>query len=222
MFLNIKNKSDIKKYLINMFAILIIYFIITQSASIIIQKTGINQNGLTNKNILWKFVCGLDYASKGQYSKKGELIFNDKIKEIDFILENLKMSLNNHIELAENKIIAFWQRNNYDWVLQNENINLFNKNMSKSELINIVTVYDQLLYGIILALLLIHLIDIIIKRHIKNKELLLILMVIINFFAYLVIEVQPRYSYTIKIFMYILASGGINYIINMLFYRKKI
>ena len=221
LFLNIKNKSDIKKYLINMFTIFIVYFIITQSASLIIQKTGINQNGLANKNVLWKFVCGLDYDSGGQYSKKGELIFDDNNKEIDFILDNLKMPLNNYIKLAENKIITFWQRNNYDWVLQNENINICNKNITKSELTSFVSVYDKLLYVSVLILLLIHLIDIIIKRQIKNKELLLILMIIINFFAYLIIEVQSRYSYTIKIFIYILASGGINYIINILFYRRE-
>ena len=46
------------------------------------------------------------------------------------------------------------------------------------------------------------------------------LMIVINFFIYLIIEVQSRYSYTAKIFIYILATGGINHIINTLNYIK--
>lgn len=217
LLLNIKNKSDIKRYSISIFTILVTYIVITQSASIIIQKTNINQNGLSNKNFLWKFVCGMDYDSRGQYSKKGELISNDSEKELEFIFDNLKMPLNNYIKLAGNKTAIFWNNVDYNWVFQNENIN----NITKFEISHLVSIYDKILYIIALLLLLIHLINIVIKKQLINEELLLMLIIIINFFAYLIIEVQSRYSYTIKIFIYILASGGISYIINMLFYRKE-
>lgn len=220
LFLNIKNKYDIKRFFINLFTIFFVYFTITQGTSFIIQKTGINQNGLANKNVLWKFVCGLDYNSGGQYSKKGEEIFDNYDEEINFILGNLKMPLKNYINLSKNKIITFWQLNDYNWVLQNKDINIFNKTFNTSELVPFINMYDKLLSVTILIFLLIHLVDIIIKKQINSKELLLILMIIINFFVYLIIEVQSRYSYTIKVFIYVLATGGINYITNMLFYRK--
>lgn len=221
LFLNIKNKTDIKKFFINTLTLLIIYFVITHSISFFIQKTGINQNGLANKNILWKFVCGLDYESNGQYSKTGELIFDDTNKELEFILNNLKMPLTNYINLAKNKISIFWRINDYNWVIQHENINFINNNITKANLLNIVNQYDKILFIIVLIFLFIHLIDVIIKKHLNSKEILLIMLIIINFFIYLIIEVQSRYSYTSKTFIYILASGGINYIIDIFCYRKE-
>lgn len=221
LLLNIKNKNDIKKYAINMITILAAYIVITQSASLIIQKTNINQNGLSNKNVLWKFVCGLDYDSRGQYSKKGELISNDSEKELEFIFDNLKMPLNNYIKLAGSKIAIFWHNVDYRWVLQEGNNNIINNEIDRSNLFNSVNIYDKILFIITLLFLLIHLINIIIKKQIKNEELLLMIMIVINFFIYLIIEVQSRYSYTAKVFIYILSTGGINYIINMLNYMKN-
>lgn len=220
LLLNIKNKNDIKKYLSNMLIIFVTYIVITQSANMIIKKTNINQNGLTNKNVLWKFVCGLDYDSRGQYSKKGELISNDNEKELKFIVDSLKMPLTNYIKLAESKTAIFWHNIDYRWVLQNENINITNIELNKTDLLNSVNIYDKILFIIILLFLLIYLINVIIKKEIKNEEILLMLMIVINFFIYLIIEVQSRYSYTAKIFIYILATGGINHIINTLNYIK--
>lgn len=222
MVLNIKNKNDIKKYLTNILSILIIYLIIFQSASFIIQKTKINQNGLSNNNTLWKFVCGLDYSSMGQYSKNGELVFNDHDKEIEYIKNNLKMPLNNYLKLFYSKISLFWHHNDYNWVLQNNQINLFNKNLDNTELTKIFSFYDSIIYLFILLFLLVFLINIIFKKEIKKEVILLMLMIIINFFVYLIIEVQPRYSYTIKILLYILSSGGISYIINLLHVIGKV
>lgn len=215
LLLNIRNRTDIKKCAINMLTILATYIIITQSASLIIQKTNINQNGLADKNVLWKFVCGLDYDSRGQYSKRGELISNDSKKELEFIFDNLKMPSNNYIKLAGSKITTFWHNVDYKWVLQEGNINIINNDINKSDLFNLVNIYDKILFIIILIFLLIYLINIITKKQIKNKELLLMMLIIINFFIYLIIEVQSRYSYTAKIFIYILAAGGINYIVNI-------
>lgn len=220
LFLNMKNKYDIKKFFINTLVILATYIVIIQATSLIIQKTNINQNGLANKNTLWKFVCGLDYNSGGSYSKKGELIFNDANQELDFILDNLKMPLQNYIRLAINKITIFWQNNDYNWVLQNNSVNSFD-NINKYDLIEKINIYDKILYLLTIFLLLLHLTNIIIQRHFKQEELLLMIIIILNFFVYLIIEVQSRYSYTVKIFLYILAAGGINYIINLFSYIKK-
>lgn len=216
MVLNINNKKDIKKYIINILIILMVYFTIFQSASFIIQRTKVNENGLSNNNPLWKLVCGLDYNTKGQYSLEGEKFFDNNELELEFIKNNLKMPLNNYLELFKDKIKIFWQHNNYNWIFQNTNITLLKDTIINSNLINIVANYDKTLYLITLSFLLIYLINIMINKKVKNEEILLMLMIIINFFVYLIIEVQARYSYTIKICLYILSTGGISYIINLL------
>ncbi len=222
MFLRIRNKNNIKKYLTNMLVILTVYFIIIQITSFTIKSFKINQNGLSNNNTLWKFVCGLDYSSMGQYSKNGELVFNDHDKEIEYIKNNLKMPLNNYLKLFNNKINIFWHINDYNWVLQNEKINLFDADINKTALLKTVSRYDVILYIPILLFLLINLINTIVKKKMNKEEILLMIMIIINFLVYLIIEVQPRYSYTIKILLYILSSGGISYIINLLHVIRKV
>ena len=126
------------------------------------------------------------------------------------------MPLNNYLKLFYNKISLFWHHNDYNWVIQNNQINLFNKNLDTAKLTKILSLYDSIIYLFILLFLLIYSINNIFKKEIKKEVILLMLMFIINFFVYLLIEVQPRYSYTIKIILYVLSSGGISYIINLL------
>lgn len=218
-FHEVENIKDVKNVLLKSFILISTYFLIIRGAGIIIQQTNINKNGLSNQNVLWKFVLGLDHESGGRYSSKSEKIFNNQQKQIDWICMNLKKPLSSHIELINYKLHVFWNINDYNWVLQDEIININNKTLYKAPLIDIVSKYDDIIFYIVLYLLMINLINNILKRNVQMDELLCLFIIAINTITYLIIENQSRYAYTAKIFIYILSTGGISYIIDKIKYK---
>lgn len=214
-FFKITNKSDIKYFIRNILCVLIIYFTITQTTSIIIKNTGLNPSGLENKNTLWKFVCGFDLESNGGYSTRGEAVIGSVEQEKEFIKENLK-SLTPYklLILLKNKIEIFWANEAYTWVSMNwaeKTFTILNKQITGELLIKIINTIDKTFYVIMFVFALISIISNIKNNKNKERNLFIILLDLIAI-AYLFIEVQPRYAYTAKVLIFILATDGINII----------
>ena len=125
------------------------------------------------------------------------------------ILQHYKL-----LVLFKNKIETFWASEAYNWVSMNwaeDTLTILNKQISGESIIKIINIIDKLFYIIMFAFALISVI-VNIKNN-KNKERNLLLLILdLIFMAYLLIEVQPRYAYTAKVLIFILATDGINII----------
>lgn len=213
IFINSLSKKEIKKSFIAMLSVVFIYLLITRSASWIIKTTGINESGLTNKDPLWKFVCGTDYRVNGGYSEEGVQYLGNSDKEIKFIKDNLNiLSLRQKIQLVEAKEREFWSNIPYYWVFseqEGKQITIFNKTYSFSKILSFINIYDLTIF-LFCAVNMLILVLYSKVRNLEDKRLyLLYLMILANFFVYIFIEVNGRYSYVAKIIVYILAAGGI-------------
>lgn len=209
---SIESKKDLKNVFISILLIFISYIAITQIASFTIRVTNINKNGLNNNDPLWKFVCGSDYESAGSYSEKGLSVMGDKSLEKSFIIQNYQnLNLKSLVKFFIIKINAFWALDAYYWV--------FPSTQGLESIVNNCIAYDSSIYCfIILAVIFSSLVEL--KNNHNNGKFLLFAILLVNFVVYLFIEVQPRYSYTSKIIMFILAGDGIFHMLN--FYKKLI
>lgn len=222
-FFKITKKEDIKLFLKNIAILICVYLIITQSVSLIIKNSGINSVGLKNTNMLWKFVCGFDIESNGGYSNRGEAVISDREQELTFIKENLKELCSFKIfGFIKNKIQIFWANEAYDWVLGSAEGNVYNfgnAQISGQFIIKCINIIDKTFYIYIFAFSLLSIICGIKKNNNKEKNLLIIILDI-TAIIYLLVEVQPRYAYTAKVILFILAADGINNFNNMINYKK--
>ncbi|MEG2275697.1 MAG: hypothetical protein RSC09_04290 [Clostridia bacterium] len=206
--LQVKEKKDIISFFKKGIIIFGIYFIITNSASFLIKTSGINKNGLENKDTLWKFVCGSDYTTNGGYSEKALTLKTDKEK-IDFIKKNYDRPIVQNVVFMKNKISNLWTGDDYSWAFNKVSykyIKFKNMHITVEDLINIFEKFDRLIYISILILNVVSVISSFKRKN--NNKIILYLIVIANFLVYLMIEVQPRYSYFPKIIMFIIANDG--------------
>lgn len=200
--LKIGSKKEIKKTLVGICIVCLTYFAITLTVSFIIQVTNINHNGLKNNNPLWKFVCGSDYETGGCYSIRGEAVFGNIEQEKTFIIQNYKsLNLKTMLKFFVGKIRNFWTiSEGYYWA--------FADSWVDGRFIDKYVLYDLSIYTFIFISTLISIFTGI--REKRNGKTLLVLILLVNFAVYLLIEIQVRYSYTVKIIMFILATDGIN------------
>lgn len=194
--------KEIKKTLVGICIVCLTYFAITLTVSFIIQVTNINHNGLKNNNPLWKFVCGSDYETGGCYSIRGEAVFGNIEQEKTFIIQNYKsLNLKTMLKFFVGKIRNFWTiSEGYYWA--------FADSWVDGRFIDKYVLYDLSIYTFIFISTLISIFTGI--REKRNGKTLLVLILLVNFAVYLLIEIQVRYSYTVKIIMFILATDGIN------------
>lgn len=222
-FFKITKKENIKSFILNITILIFVYLIITQSVSLIIKESNINSVGLKNTNMLWKFVCGFDIESNGGYSTRGEAVIEDKEQEIIFIKENLKELCSFKIfRFIKNKIQIFWGDEAYNWVFDGVEENIYNFGdiqISGKSIIKYVNIIDKTFYIYIFIFALLSIVYSIKKNNNKEKNLLIIILAIISI-IYLLVEVQPRYAYTAKVILFILAADGINTFNNIINYKK--
>ena len=196
-----------------MICVLLIYVVLGSTASLVVKQFKVNETGLKSTNSLWKFVCGLDLNSRGTYSIEGEKIMEDNDKEKQLIIENIKiMKPDEFILLMRDKIKIFWADEDYSWVANNLEEKIYvigNKEISRDKLISMANRLDKTLYIGMFIFALISIASGIKENKNTNKNLLIILIDLIAV-IYLLIEVQPRYSYLAKIFIFILAIEGLN------------
>ena len=209
------NKKYIKKCFLSLLIMLFTYSLIGNIASFAIRDSGINPSGLDNKIVLWKFVCGTDYNAGGGYSEAGVQYLYDEEKSKEFIINNLKsLDFYQYINFIETKEREFWNVVPYYWVFnkyENENIVLFGKTIPFLEFRKIIELYDKFIFSIgVICFTIYTLFQN--KKHSKKINLIY-LMILSNFFIYLFIEVNGRYSYLAKALIFILAAGGIDYVI---------
>lgn len=197
-------KKHNKNIFISFVIIFISYMMIFNISSTILIKTNISTNGLKNMNPTWKFVLGFNYETNGMYSDidASKYAFNkDESKKI--VLERLKeYDKIPMLFLKKSKIL--WLNSNLSWSIGHiQNVKIY----------NILSYINQLF---IIFFTLLSFVSLFNLKKLDNTQIITTLILITYFFVYLLIEVMPRYAYSLEVFQVILSSIGLDVILRKL------
>lgn len=215
-FLLLIQRYDWKKIICSFLLIAVSYFSIFQVTSYVLEKTNISPNGLNNGNTTWKFVLGFNYETNGMYSEEDASIyagFSEKSKEI--VRERLQ-EYQNIPMLFIKKIKIQWINSDLSWSIGHiENRKLYHV----FNTINQIFIIVLLLLAVVGAYCILRYQFFIIDK--VNRTSLIAFMILFTYFGvYLLIEVMPRYAYSLQIFEVILASIGLEFICDNLLKKQ--
>ena len=219
IFILIKSKKKtFKKLFINYIIFVSIYILINIGTSKLLILTNFNKDGLNNTNPTWKLVVGTNYETCGHYSYEDEInILGNKELQLNTIKHRVSDPAK-LLSLATCKVQNYWTLSDFDTKKTFEDKKIFNidYNYIKKQIIS----FNSVIY---LTTLLIAIIGIIKykKDMYKNNSILFVIMMIITFFVYLVIEIQPRYTYFNIISIFIISSYGYEYIFKQIENKKE-
>ena len=215
-------KEDVVKMGKNFGILILVYLIITTTSSFIVTKTGISPSGFKNTEPLWKFTVGLNPETKGDYNAQLSEKFNEESNE-----EHLKRLYNYTIgsldklpSLFMYKAQHFWIESDLGWslfYLSGNSINVLNQKIKSDSLIALFYSFNQLIIYIIFIFAII---AIILKRkNMSRTQLFFLIILLVYFGVYLLIESTPRYAYTAQIFLFLMSMYTVEYLLNC--YQKK-
>ena len=214
MIFNLK-KDNFKKEVLGFLILLVSYGGINLICSNLIILSGVNNDGLKNTNPLWKFVLGFNGDSCGYYDSNDEVYINDKEKELEIIKERLNPSNVGRLVLC--KTNRMWLSNkidvkdsSYDKAYYIGNIKIkFN------DLANVVSLTNHYIFLFVMVMMILGVFRNR-KDIINNESLFFLIMVVVAYFVFLLIEIQPRYLYLIHPSIFILSAYGIEEVMKKL------
>lgn len=220
LFIRSNNKQRLK-VVISAAGLFVIYIALNLLFSHIIIDKGINASGLKNNNFYWKFVTGLNYESKGTYNDQDvNLVLSSQMTkderenlEIKLIRERLSIGPLKLGNLFVNKIQELWCDNpmvwSYNYILRSENpVHLLGNPVKFSDIDAVLQDVQELFTLTVLVLCLIGVLKR--RKSFDDAVFIYIAILVISFFLYLFIEVQPRYVYLQEIFLFILGGAGLD------------
>ncbi len=218
MIFNLK-KYNFKKELLGFLILLVSYGGINLICSNLIILSGVNKDGLKNTNPLWKFVLGFNGDSCGYYDSNDEVYINDKEKELEIIKERLNPSNVGRLVLC--KTNRMWLSNkidvkdsSYDKAYYIGNIKIkFN------DLADVVSLTNHYIFLFVMVMMILGVFRNR-KDIINNESLFFLIMVVVAYFVFLLIEIQPRYLYLIHPSIFILSAYGIEEILKKIKLKK--
>lgn len=218
MIFNLK-KDNFKKQGLGFLILLVSYMGINMICSNLIIMSGVNKDGLKNTNPLWKFVLGFNGDSCGYYDSNDEVYLNDKDKELEVIKERLNPSNVGRLVLC--KTDRMWLSNkidvkdaSYDKVYYIGNIKIkFN------DLANVVSLTNHYIFLFVIVMMVLGVFRNR-KDIINNESLFFLIMVVVAYFVFLLIEIQPRYLYLIHPSIFILSAYGIEEVMKKIKLKK--
>lgn len=219
-------KSNFKVIVKRCFVLLLTYFLVFNSCSYFLKVTGYSRIGLENKNFLWKFVVGLNHETNGVYSsvdaEKYGSIGNDDEK-----LELIKTRIIDEVvdlpRLFLAKSTILWTRSDLSWslyYLDGKKIEKLGLSIDGSFVKDKLTNLNQYFIYFSLILMVIGIIPG--KGKISDNKNLFVIVLLVFFAVYLLTEIMPRYAYTPQLFVFILASIGLDNIFKYLKLKKII
>lgn len=211
------NKKTLLQTAKNVGIFVIIYFLVGFSSSFLVQKTNINKEGLTNNNPLWKFVLGFNHEACGYYNEKDDIKYlGNKDLEIKVIKDRIFVSPIKMGKLFTCKTNRFWLQSNISSkndMYSSKSYNVLGMKVNFSDVEKIVVKFNSLLYIVTFFMCIIG-VTFNRKKIIKDKAFFFVIMMIVTFGVYLLIEIQPRYAYFIHVSIFILSVYGYDYILD--------
>ncbi|MDD2435879.1 MAG: glycosyltransferase family 39 protein [Bacilli bacterium] len=208
-------KNNYKQNILGFVIILVTYFIIFNTSSTLLVKTNISPSGLENKNPVWKFVLGFNHETNGVYSPSDASKYSG-INKQDIAKEELMERSLGSIErvpvLFLKKSVILWTNHDLKWsvgsfkyqpVLEKKgDFNIFYNVINNINQIMIISILIMFLLGVIYYL----------KNKKSEKALLFMIIVLVYFGVYLLIEIAPRYAYAPQAFLFIISALGYDYL----------
>ncbi len=223
--LNLK-KDRVKMVLKNISVFLVIYFLVGTFSSFLVTKTGINEQGLKNNNPKWKFVLGFNHDSCGYYDASDEKYLNDEEKEIEVIKERVLVNPIKMGKLMTCKVNKFWLQTSLsskNKMYTDKTYHILGFDIKFTDIENIVVSFNTILYIITLFMCMIGVIFNR-KKIIKDNSFFFVIMMMVTFGVYLLIEIQPRYAYFIHVSIFILSAYGYDFVLDKIknVFKKKL
>lgn len=206
-------KKNYKKILKNLLITIGIFILTTTSINLFFKVNNISENGLKNNAPLWKFYVGLSDKYNGMYNEEDQSIFfsKDKEEQKELLLNRVKNDYLKFPVLFIKKEVITFTKSQFNIIINND----INDNI-----LNIILYFGN---GLVFLALVLFLIGIFSRRNdIDNNTLSILIILFVYFGVYLFIEVSPRYGYNLQMIIFILASLGVNKIINNQKQKKQI
>ncbi len=202
-------KVDWKKLIISFLIIFMGYYVVFNGTSLLLKATNVSPSGLEILNSSWKFVLGFNYETSGMYSNQDAAIYARdseaaKKEAINRIMQFEKIPL--HF-LKKTKIL--WFNSDLSWSISMDEVYY--------KVLNIINQIWIILFNILAVCSAFKFI----KFKFEKEHVLMCLILLVYFGVYLLIEVMPRYAYSLQIFEAIIIGISLDYIFAKIKVLKK-
>lgn len=202
-------KVDWKKLIISFLIIFMGYYVVFNGTSLLLKATGVSPSGLDILNSSWKFVVGFNYESNGMYTDEDASLYSRDSEAAD--KEAIK-----RITQFEKIPLHFLKKTKVLW---------FNSDLSWSismdeayyKTLNIINQLWIILFNILAVCSTFRFI----KLKFYKEHVLMCLILLVYFGVYLLIEVMPRYAYSLQVFEAIIIGVSLDYILKKIKVLKK-
>lgn len=218
MIFNLK-KDNFKKEVLGFLILVVSYGGINLIYSNLIILSGVNKDGLKNTNPLWKFVLGFNGDSCGYYDSNDEVYINDKEKELEIIKERLNPSNVGRLVLCKTNRMWLSNKNDVKDSSYDKAYYIGNIKIKFNDLANVVSLTNHYIFLFVMVMMILG----VFKNRkdiINNESLFFLIMVVVAYFVFLLIEIQPRYLYLIHPSIFILSAYGIEEILKKIKLKK--
>lgn len=202
-------KVDLKKLIISFLIIFMGYYVVFNGTSLLLKATNVSPSGLEILNSSWKFVLGFNYETSGMYSNQDAAIYAGdseaaKKEAINRIMQFEKIPL--HF-LKKTKIL--WFNSDLSWSISMDEVYY--------KVLNIINQIWIILFNILAVCSAFRFI----KFKFEKEHVLMCLILLVYFGVYLLIEVMPRYAYSLQVFEAIIIGISLDYIFTKIKVLKK-
>lgn len=202
-------KVDWKKLIISFLIIFMGYYVVFNGTSLLLKATNVSPSGLEILNSSWKFVLGFNYETSGMYSNQDAAIYAGdseaaKKEAINRIMQFEKIPL--HF-LKKTKIL--WFNSDLSWSISMDEVYY--------KILNVVNQLWIILFNILAVCSAFRFI----KFKFEKEHVLMCLILLVYFGVYLLIEVMPRYAYSLQVFEAIIIGISLDYIFTKIKTLKK-
>lgn len=202
-------KVDWKKLIVSFLIIFMGYYVVFNGTSLLLKATNVSPSGLEILNSSWKFVLGFNYETSGMYSNQDAAIYAGdseaaKKEAINRIMQFEKIPL--HF-LKKTKIL--WFNSDLSWSISMDEVYY--------KVLNIINQIWIILFNILAVCSAFRFI----KFKFEKEHVLMCLILLVYFGVYLLIEVMPRYAYSLQVFEAIIIGISLDYIFTKIKVLKK-
>lgn len=202
-------KVDWKKLIISFLIIFMGYYVVFNGTSLLLKATNVSPSGLDILNSSWKFVLGFNYETSGMYSNEDAAIYAGdseaaKKEAINRIMQFEKIPL--HF-LKKTKIL--WFNSDLSWSISMDEVYY--------KILNVINQLWIILFNILAVCSAFKFI----KLKFEKEHVLMCLILLVYFGVYLLIEVMPRYAYSLQVFEAIIIGISLDYIFTKIKTLKK-
>ena len=202
-------KVDWKKLIISFLIIFMGYYVVFNGTSLLLKATGVSPSGLDILNSSWKFVVGFNYESNGMYTDEDASLYSRDSEAAD--KEAIK-----RITQFEKIPLHFLKKTKVLW---------FNSDLSWSismdeayyKILNIINQLWIILFNILAVCSAFRFV----KLKFDKEHVLMCLILLVYFGVYLLIEVMPRYAYSLQVFEAIIIGVSLDYMFKKIKVLKK-